>query len=129
MRFIKMFGLLILLQGILWIGSHVFFSANKSDVLLVVDTSFSMKPNFPSVKNWIENYQSSARYKNVTIGTDKASLGELPELASMDVIFRTSFGNLNEANLKRLYSHVKAKEKILLSDGTLKPEGWDVVAF
>lgn len=129
MKFIKIFGALILLQCLLWIGSHIYFTTNKSDVLLVVDTSFSMKPNFPSVKNWIEDYEGSARYKDVTIGTDKASLGPLPELASKDVIFRTSFGKLNEANLKRLYSHVKADEKILLSDGSLEPSGWDVVAF
>ncbi len=129
MKFFKIFGALIVLQGILWIGSHVFFSANKSEVLLVVDTSFSMKPNFPSVKDWIEDYESSARYKKVIIGTDKAALGELPALASKDVIFRTSFGKLNESNLKRLYSHVKADKKILLSDGSLSPDGWDVVAF
>ena len=129
MKFIKIFGALILLQCLFWIGSHIYFSANKSDVLLVVDTSFSMKPNFPSVKTWIEDYESSARYKNITIGTDKASLGPLPELASKDVIFRTSFGKLNDANLKRLYSHVKADKKILLSDGSQEPNGWDVVAF
>ena len=129
MKFIKIFGALILLQCLIWVASHIYFTANRSDVLLVVDTSFSMKPNFPSVKTWIEDYENSARYKNVTIGTDKASLGPLPDLVSKDIIFRTSFGKLNEENLKRLYSHVKADEKILLSDGSQEPNGWDVVAF
>ncbi len=129
MNFLKIFGALILLQCTLWIGSHLYFSNNKSEVLLVVDTSFSMKPNFPSVKTWIENYETSARYKNISIGTDKASLGKLEDLPSKDVIFRTSFGKLNEANLKRLYSNVSADHKILLSDGSLEPGGWNSVAF
>ena len=129
MKLLKIFGALIVLQGLLWIGSHVFLSTHKSEVLMVVDTSFSMKPNFPAVKSWIEDYERSARYKRVIIGTDKASLGELPALASKDVIFRTSFGKLNKDNLKRLYSEVRADKKILLSDGSLSPDGWHVVAF
>ena len=129
MKFLKIFGLLIVFQALAWIGSHLYFSANKSEVLLVVDTSFSMKPNFPAVQDWIESYEQKDRYKNIMIGTDKASLGTLNELSSKDVIFRTSFGKLSTDNLTRLYSHVKTDERILLSDGSLQPDGWEVVSF
>ena len=129
MKFLKIFGLLILFQCVIWIGSHLYFSMNKSEVLVVVDTSFSMKPNFPDVQNWIETHERQDRYKNIMIGTDKAALGALNDLSSKEVIFRTSFGKLSAENLTRLYSHVKADEKILLSDGSLSPDGWDVVSF
>lgn len=129
MKYVKIFGLLMVFQLVAWIGSHIYFSANKSDVLLVVDTSFSMKPNFPAVQEWIEGYEQSDRYKNVMVGTDKASLGALNELSSKDVIFRTSFGKLSTDNLTRLYSHIKTDQRILLSDGSLQPDGWKVVSF
>ncbi len=129
MKFVKIFGAFIVVQCLLWIGSHVFFSTKQSEVLLVVDTSYSMKPNFQSVKSWIENYESSARYKDVVIGTNRASLGPLSELPSKDVIFRTSFGKLSDDDLKRLYSHVQVDKKILLSDGSLSPAGWELVTF
>jgi len=129
MKFIKIFGLLFLVHVLAWVGSHIYYSANKTDVLLVVDTSFSMKPNFPEVQDWIESFEAKDRYKNIVVGTDKASLGKLDELAAKEVIFRTSFGKLRADNLTRLYSHVKADQRILLSDGSLNPEGWDLVAF
>lgn len=129
MKFLKIFGLLIVFQCVLWIASHLYYSANKSEVLLVVDTSFSMKPNFPAVQVWIENFEKKDRYKNITIGTDKASLGKLGELPSKSVIFRTSFGKLRKDNLTRLYSHVRADNRILLSDGSLLPDGWEVISF
>ncbi len=129
MKFLKIFGLLILFQCVLWIGSHIYFSTNKTNVLLVVDTSFSMKSNFPAVQSWIEEYEGRDRYKTIMIGTDKASLGTLDQLASKDVIFRTSFGKLSADNLTRLYSHIRADKRILLSDGSLNPDGWDLVSF
>lgn len=95
----------------------------------MVDTSFSMKPRFPEVQQWIENYQTQGRYKNITIGTDKAFLGNLNELSSKAVIFRTSFGKLREENLIRLYSQTKDDKRILLSDGSLAPNGWEVIPF
>lgn len=129
MKLLKIFGLLIVFHLLVWTGSHLYFSANNSEVLLVVDTSFSMKPNFPEVQSWIEEYEANDRYKNITVGTDKASLGVLNELSSKAVIFRTSFGKLSADNLTRLYSHVKADKRILLSDGSMAPEGWEVVSF
>lgn len=129
MKFIKIFGAFLIIQLIAWTAAHYYFSANKSVALVVADTSYSMKKNFPDVKRWIENYESNSRYSTILIGTDKASLGTLAELQSKDVIFRTSFGKLNNENLTRLYSHVAANKRFLLSDGILRPDGWNVIEF
>lgn len=129
MKYLKVFSALALFQCAVWLGSHFFYTANKSDILLVVDTSFSMKPNFPVVQNWIENYEATDRYKNIVVGTDKALLGPLSELNSKEIIFRTSFGKLSIDNLTRLYSHIRSDKRILLSDGSLTPDGWEVVSF
>ena len=72
---------------------------------------------------------AEARKLPILIGTDKAMLGDITELQSKDVIFRTSFGKLQQSNLKRHYGGVKAARKILLSDGSLTPEGWDSIRF
>lgn len=129
MKFPKIFGALIIVQLLVWVAAHFYFSANKSVVLVVADTSFSMKKNFPEVKHWINNFESKRRYSTVLVGTDKAALGELADLNSKDVIFRTSFGKLSGENLTRLYSHVAADKRILLSDGSLTPSGWEVIKF
>lgn len=129
MKYAKIFSALIIVQLVVWTTAHFYFSANKSVALIVADTSYSMKINFPDVKRWIENYESNSRYSTILIGTDKASLGELETLKSKDVIFRTSFGKLTNDNLTRLYSQVTADKRILLSDGTLMPDGWDVIEF
>ena len=71
----------------------------------------------------------SDRYKSVTIGTDKALLGKLTDLSSKDVIFRTSFGKLTNDNLLRLYSNIDADTRILLSDGSLQPQDWELITF
>ncbi len=129
MKYAKTFSALILLQLVAWTAAHLYFSANNTVALVVADTSYSMKKNFPDVKRWIENYEGNSRYSTILIGTDKAALGELNELKSKDVIFRTSFGKLSDENLTRLYGQVTADKRILLSDGTLKPSGWDVIEF
>lgn len=129
MRILKIFGALIAVQLLVWIAFHFYYSANKSVVLVVADTSYSMKQNFPTVRRWIEKFENNRRYSTILIGTDKASLGELAEIQSKEVIFRTSFGKLSAENLTRIYSHVAADKKILLSDGTLQPSGWDVIEF
>ena len=120
---------MLALHLMVWIGSHLYFTANKQEVLLVVDTSYSMKEKSVRVLEWIDQYQASDRYKEITIGTDKAVLGELSNLASKDVIFRTSFGKLTNDNLLRLYSNTNADARILLSDGTLHPAGWELITF
>ena len=129
MKFIKVFALFVLMQAGAWGGTHVYLSANQPDILVVVDTSFAMKPHFNDMRAWIDKYDANARYKNILVGTDKALLGDLDELPSRDNIFRTAFGRLTEANLVRLYSHVKSEERYLLSSGDLQPSGWKVITI
>ena len=80
MKTMKIFSALILVQLLLWGAAHFYLTANKPISLIVADTSYSMKENFPQVKRWIENYESNSRYSTILIGTDKASLGRLDEL-------------------------------------------------
>lgn len=129
MRVLKIFGALIAVHLLIWVASHFYFSANKSVVLVVADTSYSMKTNFPQVKRWIDKFENSRRYATILIGTDKVSLGKLEDLQSKEVIFRTSFGKLTNENLTRVYSHIAADKRILLSDGSLTPPGWQVIEF
>lgn len=128
MKLLKVFALFLVLHVAAWAGSHWYLSQNKPDVLVVVDTSYSMKPKFTEMQAWIAGFESSARYKTVIVGTDKALLGKLADLKSHSAIFRTAFGRMTETNLQR-YTASKAKEKILLSDGAFKPEGWKLVTF
>lgn len=127
MKYLKVFSLFILLHATAWVGAHTYLNANKEKILIVVDTSYSMKQKFPEIQQWIEDYEASARYKQIIIGTDKAKLGDLSELRRKEEIFRTAFGNLKEENLKK-YSNQQAK-KILLSDGVISPDDWEVVSF
>jgi len=129
MKWLKILTPLIALHLIVWIASHLFFVNNKKDILLVVDTSYSMKEKSGKVLAWIDQFEANDRYREITVGTDKALLGALSELSSKDVIFRTSFGKLTNDNLVRLYSNTDADIRILLSDGSLQPQGWDVVTF
>ncbi len=129
MKYVKIFTAFILLHVVAWVATHVYENNNKVPVLVVVDTSFSMKPKFPKVRQWIDSYEQQNRYKRILVGTDKALLGNLDELPSKDMIFRTSFGKLQESNIKRHYGQLKAKEKFLLSDGSLTLPGWDTIEF
>ena len=128
MKLLKVFALFIILHGASWAGAHWYLSQSKPEVLLVVDTSYSMKPKFNEMQSWIESFASSSRYKTVVVGTDKALLGKFSELKSTSIIFRTSFGRMTEKSLQR-YSGSRTKEKILLSDGAFKPKGWKLVTF
>jgi len=129
MKYARLFSVFALLHLCAWASIHLYQTYKPGSVLLVVDTSFSMKAKFSNIRQWIDNYESQNRYKKILIGTDKAMLGDITELQSKDVIFRTSFGKLQQSNLKRHYGGVKAARKILLSDGSLTPEGWDSIQF
>ncbi len=129
MKFVRIFAVFFAINLIAWVATHFYLHQNKSRVLLVVDTSYAMKENFVDVKKWIENYESQSRYKTITVGTDKAILGDLADLSSREVIFRTAFGKLQAENLVRLYSDDRSDKRILLSDGSLLPDNWDVVEF
>lgn len=128
MKLLKVFGLFVLLHLIGWAIAHTIKSNNPDEVLIVIDTSNSMQPHFPEMKAWLEDFQTSARYKKIMVGTDKADLGELSKYKSKEALFRTVFGRMTPENLSR-YANSSANEKILLSDGTIKAPGWSVVTF
>ena len=128
MKLIKVFALFVVLHAVGWVFGHLWMSSHEKRVLLVVDTSYSMKPKFPAVQRWIDDYQSSIRYTNVIVGTDKVEIGDLEDIKSTESIFRAAFGKIEADNLKR-YQTFDADKKVLLSDGTLSPAGWDVVEF
>lgn len=128
MKIIKIFSIYILLHIGAWGATHLYLSKNTSEILLVVDTSYAMKPKFSEMKQWIINLENKSHYKKITVGTDKALLGDLEQLKSKDIIFRTAFGRMNSDNLNR-YTGSSANEKILLSDGIIRPKGWEVISF
>lgn len=128
MKWLKVFALFFVLHAAAWAGAHWYLNQNRETVLIVVDTSYAMKPNFPSMTEWIEAYDKGSRYRTVMVGTDKAELGVLSELKSYSVIFRTAFGKMSEESLNRYRSH-PANQKILLSDGSVNPQGWTLVTF
>lgn len=128
MKFIKVFALFFLIHAAAWAGAHVYQNQHRETILVVVDTSYAMKPKFPAMQTWIEDFEAKARYKNILIGTDKALLGNLADLKSKTVIFRTSFGSMTTANLAR-YADTTATKKILLSDGKVQIAGWELVKF
>lgn len=128
MKFIKVFALFILIQAAAWATAHVYQNQHRETILIVVDTSYAMKSKFPAMQDWIENYETQARYKTLLIGTDKALLGKLADLKSKTVIFRTSFGSMTADSLAR-YADTIATKKILLSDGKVQANGWEVVKF
>lgn len=128
MKFIKVFALFLLIHAAAWAGAHVYQNQHRELVLIVADTSYAMKPKFPAMQDWIEAYEAKARYKDIQVGTDKAMLGSLADLKSKNIIFRTSFGSMTAENLAR-YDSIVASKKILLSDGKVQANGWEVVRF
>lgn len=124
----KVFALFVLLHVVGWAFAHVWMSSHAKRVLLVVDTSYAMKPKFPAVQRWIDEYQSSIRYTTVIVGTDKVEIGDLNNIKSTESIFRAAFGKIEADSLKR-YQTFDADKRILLSDGTLSPSGWDIIKF
>ena len=128
MKWLKVFSAFAVLHLIAWVGTHLWLTANPRTALVVADTSFSMKGEFPAMRRWIDDYAAGARYTRVLVGTDKALIGPLDELRSSEAIFRTAFGRSSAESLKR-YGAVEAGERILLSDGTFDAPGWEAVTF
>jgi hypothetical protein len=128
MKIIKIFSIFIVLHLTAWSAAHFYLSKNTTEILLVVDTSYAMRPKFSAIKQWIITLENKSRYKKIIIGTDKALLGELSQLKSKDIIFRAAFGRLHPDNLNR-YIGMNPNKKILLSDGNIQPKGWQVVNF
>jgi len=127
-KFVKVFSIFIVLHLAGWIATHIYLKHYPSEVLVIVDTSYAMKPKFNAMLQWIENFESEAHYQTLLIGTDKTMLGKLVDLKLRNIIFKTAFGKLTQNHLQR-YSNSLVKKKILLSDGSVKPDGWKIVEF
>lgn len=128
MKWVKVFGLFVCLHIGAWIGSHLWLSAHPSTTLIVADTSFSMKAQFPAMRRWIDDHVAASRYTRVIVGTDKALIGPYEELRSSDAIFRTAFGRSSADSLQR-YGVIDADTRVLLSDGSFDAPGWTSVDF
>jgi len=128
MKWLKVFAVFVVLNILFWVGAHFYKSANPQTVLLVADTSFSLKPQYPAMQSWIDDYAADSRYREITVGTDKALIGALNEIKSTDSIFRVSFGRSTPESLMP-YESEKADQRIFLSDGSFKPAGWTLVTF
>jgi len=128
MRILVVFVCFALFHGVGWAVAHGWMQKNKQETLIVFDTSFSMKPHFDDMWQWVEDYSSNSRYQQISIGTDKEALGKLDSLRSSDQVFRSAFGKFDDESLQK-YTNSDADKKILLSDGDVKVKGWEVVEF
>jgi hypothetical protein len=128
LKALKVFALFIALHAAAWSGTHVYLSQHQPTVVVVVDTSYALKSQFAAMETWIDHLQANSRYQHIVIGTDKALLGDLDSIPTKTTIFRTAFGRMSADNLNR-YAQMPASEKILLSDGSIRPDGWKVVTF
>lgn len=129
MALLKSFAAFALLQVALWGGTHFYFTTNPKQVLLVVDTSYAMKPHFTDAQKWIDDYVAGTRYKSIEVGTDKVALGNINDLRSQDVLFRTAFGRISAENVAALYANENAPTKYLLTSEPLELDGWQVVSW
>ena len=62
MKKLIVFSLFVLFHLGAWGAAHGWLSMNKKQTLVVVDTSYSMKPHFNNMEQWIENLRDGARY-------------------------------------------------------------------
>jgi len=129
LAWLKSFIAFALLQAVFWGGTHFYFTTNPKEVLLVVDTSYAMKPHFTDAQKWIDDYVAGTRYTNIEVGTDKVALGNINDLRSRDVLFRTAFGRISAENVAGLYSNVDAERKFLLTSDPIELSGWQVVSW
>ncbi len=128
MKWLKIFSVFALLHVVGWAGTHAWMSMNPRVVVVIADTAYAMRPQFPAMQEWIEDYAATARYTTVLVGTNRALLGPLDELRSSDDIFRTSFGRSSPEALAAL-RQADADEHIVLTDGALVAPGWREVVF
>lgn len=80
------------------------------------------------MQSWLTDFEASGRYQTITVGTDKAEIGKLDEIKSKESIFRTVYGRMTLESLQR-YQGFEGSERILLSDGSVRPSGWTLIEF
>ncbi len=120
-------GLAIVLQVSGLIGAHFYYNANPRDVLIVVDSSYGLSGYQSQIEQWLDNYQSSARYSDLLYATDKSYLGKGD--GNRDKIFRVNFGKMDPSLLNQTYPSRQYDERILLTFTGADPSGWKVVNF
>lgn len=128
MKWLKVFSVFVVLHLVLWVGAHLYRSNNPIKVLIGVDTSFNLKPEFPAMQKWIDDYEDNSRYEAITIVTDKSEIGPLHAITSRQSIFRTAFGRSDAEDYRR-YESVAADKRVLLSDGSFVIQGWELIHF
>jgi len=128
MKWVKVLAVFITLHVGAWVATHWYRNSNPTEVLMVVDTSFALKSQFPAMQQWIEKYENSARYESITIATDKSLLGPLESIISRESIFRAAFGRSESADLNK-YKNYPADKRLILSDGSFVMQGWELVRF
>ena len=62
MKVHKVFSVFILLHVSGWAVAHVWMTNHQKEVLLVVDTSYAMKPKFTEIQQWIDEHQKLETY-------------------------------------------------------------------
>lgn len=128
MKIVATFSLFALLHFAGWGMAHAWLKRNPHETLLVFDTSFSMKPHFEEMWQWANDYSDKNRYTRIVLGTDKEIIGDYGSVRSSSEVFRSVFGKFAEESLDK-YKQARKDKKILLSDGEVMPDGWQVVEF
>lgn len=128
MKWVKVFSVFIVVHLILWSGTHLYRSSNPTQVVIGVDTSFSLMSQFPAMQAWIEDYEAGSRYEAITIVTDKSEIGPLSSIISRQSIFRTAFGRSDADDFQR-YRSMDVDKRVLLSDGSFVMQGWELMRF
>lgn len=128
MKWLKVFSVFVALHLIGWVSTHVWMSLNPRVNVVIADTSYAMRPHFPAMQAWIDDYAGTVRYTRVVVGTDRTIIGPLEDLRSADEVFRTSFGRSSPDALAALRDST-ADEHIVLTDGSLTAPGWTEVRF
>lgn len=92
------------------------------------DTSFSMKSHFDDMWQWAGDYAANNRYTRIVVGTDKQEIGEYNTRLSQGVVLKSAFGKFSSESLDK-YKAVRNDKKILLSNGEVTPENWELIVF
>lgn len=120
-------GIALFLQVAGFAAAHFYYSGNPRDVLIVVDSSYGLSGYQSQIEDWINEFESSARYSELQFATDKTYLGKGD--ANRDRLFRVNFGKMDPGTLNQNYPARKYDERILLTFTGADASGWQVVEF
>lgn len=120
-------GLAVILQVGGFAGAHLYYSANPSDVLIVVDSSYGLSGFQSQIEDWIDDYEQSQRYSELHFATDKTYLGKGD--ANRDRLYRVNFGTMNADALNQTFPSRQYDKRVLLTFTGADVSGWDIVDF